>query len=485
MGKHLPKLTWQPDKNRKAGGRWYLIHNRKHKFFNGGGGKTDRENYRKQQEVAAEWLANQGVNREHARYDLAILKREQLIEFMELSGQVDEPLKKRVSKELQQLRKQAKLKTPPPLMVNLLKSSPSEIQLDPLTDVDDASHWQRGIAKVKAHQQWSNTATKEKDTIEKHGRDFIATKRRATKIGEIEPSTFKTIYERLEHFLKWAGSKPVQELEKTLLTRWKGELEDRVIGESKHVEEPISTRYAANLLNVAKTFTNQLYEDEVIDKLPRAWKSLSIAVTQPEVVVFTKPEVKRLLDNATERTKFFILLMLNCGYYPADIADVKSSEIDWKQGRIKRKRKKTKKRGSVPVVDHLLWDETFELLKKYGSPNSTFAILNAEGNPLVKREFNGKGSNVGYTNNIALAWDYLQRVKLELPKAQRKQMMSLRKTSSDLMAKSKEHGSMAQHFLGQAPRVLIDQRYKVNPDRDDFDQAVIWLGEQFNQKTER
>jgi len=62
------------------------------------------------------------------------------------------------------------------------------------------------------------------------------------------------------------------------------------------------------------------------------------------------------------RTRLYILLMLNTGCTQVDISELKQSEVDWQRGRITRKRSKTAKHESAPVVEYPLWQETFVLI---------------------------------------------------------------------------------------------------------------------------
>ena len=52
-------------------------------------------------------------------------------------------------------------------------------------------------------------------------------------------------------------------------------------------------------------------------------------------------------------------LVLNCGMYQNDIAELRSEEVDWKAGALSRARSKTRKRGG-PVVTYRLWLATAE-----------------------------------------------------------------------------------------------------------------------------
>ena len=85
-------------------------------------------------------------------------------------------------------------------------------------------------------------------------------------------------------------------------------------------------------------------------------------------------------DKTPERTKLFILLMLNTGAYQVDIAHLLKSQVDLKQGRIERKRSKTENHANVPVVSYRLWSRTSDLMRKYITDKKThLALLNEDG----------------------------------------------------------------------------------------------------------
>ena len=127
-------------------------------------------------------------------------------------------------------------------------------------------------------------------------------------------------------------------------------------------------------------FVRWLWRTEVIDNLPRVLdqrgeNELSIPVPASRTTVFTKEEITRLLDKAPERTKLYLLLMLNCGMTQKDVADLVVAEVDWVSGRIIRKRSKTSLEENVPVVNYVLWPETLRLLKKFKAENSSNRVL--------------------------------------------------------------------------------------------------------------
>ena len=99
------------------------------------------------------------------------------------------------------------------------------------------------------------------------------------------------------------------------------------------------------------------------------------------IEVFTVEEVRDLLGKAPERMRLYLLLMVQCGCYQNDIAELRQDEVDWKAGTIKRARSKTRERNG-PVVTYKLWPETFELLRKYRS-DGELVLTTEKGNPLV------------------------------------------------------------------------------------------------------
>jgi hypothetical protein len=102
--------------------------------------------------------------------------------------------------------------------------------------------------------------------------------------------------------------------------------------------------------------------------------------------------VKNTVSKATGQLKLHLLLMLNCGFIQQDISDLHPSEIDWMYGRIRRKRSRTADRDKVPVVDYLLWDNTFTLLKKYMPEKPVHALMAERGKPWVRDGIHADGS---------------------------------------------------------------------------------------------
>ena len=238
----------------------------------------------------------------------------------------------------------------------------------------------------------------------------------------------------------------------------------------------ISPATAKDYIGVARSFVRSRYERRLID-LPRnlTSKQLAIAVPIKDPVTFTVEEAKAYLAAATDRTRLYLLMMLNCGMYPQDISSLTQDEVDWERGHINRKRTKTRNRSEkVPRVDYLLWRETFALLKRYRSNHPTLVLLNENGKPLFteQRKQNGKLSR---NQNVQFAYRRLQE-KMKVKGEAKKGLKAFRKTGATLLEQS-VYGRFVEHYLGEAPQTIASRHY-AHKNGAEFDQAIKWLGEQ-------
>lgn len=181
--------------------------------------------------------------------------------------------------------------------------------------------------------------------------------------------------------------------------------------------------------------------------------------------------VKNTVAAAQGQLKLHLLLMLNCGFTQQDISDLHPSEIDWKHGRIHRKRSKTDAHENVPTVDYLLWRETFELLKLYRSNNADHVLMTESGKTWMRDDIHDNGSRS--------RTDAIQSNYRKLAVEGKPSLKMFRKASSTLLNGSPDHGKYAIHFLGHAPTDVARKHY-ISENGPSFDAAINWLGEQFN-----
>lgn len=235
-----------------------------------------------------------------------------------------------------------------------------------------------------------------------------------------------------------------------------------------------SPNYAHTLLMTAKQFISRLAELRLIP-LPGNIRSRRFRFnhsTPARVETFTVDELRAMLkacEGFSDRTKLFVLLMLNCGMYQNDIAELHRDEVNWKQGTLTRARSKTRERNG-PVVTYKLWQETYALLKQHRAAEGELALTTEEGNPLV-RYWIEEGKMRRY-DCIHSAWTRLAE-KMGLPKM-RLGMKHLRKTSATLLASHPQYKYYAAYFLADSPKGM-DQRHYITPSKEEFFTGLDWL----------
>jgi hypothetical protein len=191
------------------------------------------------------------------------------------------------------------------------------------------------------------------------------------------------------------------------------------------------------------------------------------------IETWTAKKFQTALAAATGQLRLHLLLMANCGFAQEDISDLLDSEVDWKGGRIIRKRSKTQDHANVPTVNYKLWPGTFALLKEYRSGQDR-VLLTESGKPWKRKELiDGK---LVKSDNIASCYHWLKK-KLN---GFRKPLKWLRRMGATLLDSRSEYSRFSLMFLGHSPRGVKDRYYSA-PDQVGFDEAVTWLGQQLGQ----
>jgi len=265
----------------------------------------------------------------------------------------------------------------------------------------------RDIWRDRLKQQERRTALRD-DTLHTHVEEYISQKEQQVEVGQLSAGRAYAIRLHLSYFRDWLGrDMGVAEIDGSALLKYQSHLLSNL-----KVKEWSRTT-AQHYLKTVKAFVRWLWQIEAIPTLPRVLDGksgpLNIGSNTPAVVVYTCDEVTRLLKAASDRTRLYILLMLNCGMTQKDISDLTVEEVDWEQGRITRKRSKTSQFENVPTVSYLLWSETFRLLRQERSPVSSGRLLeNANGSAICTEQI-GSDGKFKKTDNVKNAFDRLRK----------------------------------------------------------------------------
>lgn len=342
------------------------------------------------------------------------------------------------------------------------------------------------------------TARLAPDVVKDHDRTirgqieaWLRLKEAAVGAGEIDPGRYGAYKATAAIFRNWIGGEKevtaitpakLEEFHAWLLTQVSTRKQWMRAGDRRqtHGAPGYSTDYAASILHTTKMLVARLADHGLVSCPPSVFRKLKISKKRGNIQTFTVTEVRALLtgcDGHAERTKLYLLLCVNCGFYQSDISDLVDSELDWQAGTITRSRSKT---PDGPVVTFPLWPETLDLLKRHRNTNQSLktddggvrVLVTAKGGPLVPSTLeNGKHRK---TDTIQSAYRRLV-ARLEVP---RKALKLLRKTSASLLEKHDVYGRYAQYFLGQSPRTQAENHYVV-PSKEKFFAAVAWLREQY------
>ena len=436
------KLSWQSGVGNREG-RWKKIYRGKAYYFSGGKGKSDRDAY------AAAWAAWEVLKanidltspRKHqCDYEQCIDQWEQVLAWSNRYGdkeRADQATEKLVilrrrfaAPKLSPLRRddwfeanfdlpidaewirdlpklvglappaevQASTEPSPSLSVAVALGlavpgepvviTPSQKQIDYLDGSPrriERELWQDRLSVMK------RKAAPEDESLHAHVEKFLKRKENQAKAGEVSVGRHYAIKLHLTHFQDWLGKDTsVKDIDGEVLVNF----HTHVLEKATAKEWTKTT--ASHYMTTAKSFVRWLWQSNAIPTLPRILdgksQALRITKSRPGIVTFTQDEIRVLLADASDRTKLYILLMLNCGMTQKDISDLLVSEVDWKEGRIIRKRSKTGDHENVPTVNYKLWPATFRLLQQERDAKSKDRVLvNSNGGPLWLEELTKDG----------------------------------------------------------------------------------------------
>ena len=195
-------------------------------------------------------------------------------------------------------------------------------------------------------------------------------------------------------------------------------------------------------------------------------KAYSITVPKKEPVVPDLAAARTVITNLKPRLRLYALLGINCSMNNVDVGNLKQNQIDWKTGRLWKKRIKTESQDRVPKVYYKLWPETLELLREHLSDHAEYALTSSAGTPLYSSRME-QGKPVGY-DLIVQQWG---DAKTGITFTQ------WRDLGANLIYDNERHRSLKVLYLGQAPHGVSDVHY-INPKPEILDVALKWLRQQ-------
>jgi integrase len=288
----------------------------------------------------------------------------------------------------------------------------------------------------------------------------------ACRSGQMSEGRYDAYCRNVGKFTDWIGDAAIDAIDEGKVEGYFAHLSLQVAAEK------YSPSYAHVLMMTAKQFIAWLAEKKLIP-VPGNLRSRRFRFNHSapaEIEVFTVDELRQMLaacDRFSERTKLYILLMLNCGMYQHDIAELRNAEVNWSKGTVTRARSKTRERGA-PVITYKLWPETFARLKRYRK-DGELALTTEDGNPLVRYWIDGEGSH--RYDAIRSAWN---RLAERMGQKFRLGTKHLRKTSATLLGSHPQYKYYGGHFLADSPKGM-DQKHYVRPSDPEFFEALGWL----------
>lgn len=309
---------------------------------------------------------------------------------------------------------------------------------------------------------------------------FVETHARRQKNGGLSAGRFDQIRRDAQHFRDWGTQRMLQprEINAATVEDYHGQIMDDIASGA------ISRSYGRGRWVTFRMLIEWAWEREACD-LPRNLKARRFAINVPTTKVKTYPldDLREIMDAAADKTKLYLLLMLNCGMYQSDISDLHPSEVTLgRNPRITRKRSKTGDVSKdVPEVSYPLWKPTAVLLHEHQGADPKRILTNASGEPLrIDHIEDGKLRRLDAIRSA------VRRTYTKVNRARMKEggkpmplhdLKLLRKTSADAITQNPDFGGrIADLFLGHSPRSMREKHYS-GPEQKQLDRAVKWLGQ--------
>jgi len=208
-------------------------------------------------------------------------------------------------------------------------------------------------------------------------------------------------------------------------------------------------QYSVYRLNLHISIMNALFhwakKNDVLANIPNIDAVSRGKIVHQEKFTLDSEQINKLLSAADVKMRAMIWLGLNCGFGCTDCAELKWTDLDIVNARVKLPRRKTGISRDLP-----LWPETVESLEKIPKTGK-LVFYTSGGNPyiqtLLKTDGNGNGK---YTTLNTITTKFSRLIKksgLDVPKGTG--FYTLRRTAATLAARSGDPFAV-QRLLGHA-----------------------------------
>jgi len=214
----------------------------------------------------------------------------------------------------------------------------------------------------------------------------------------------------------------------------------------RKLQQAYSTAHRMNLhISIMKAMFHWAKKNDVLDSIPNIDAVSRGKIVYKQRLVFSSEDIHLLLNAADVQMQAMIWLGFNCGFGCTDCAELKWSNLDLVNCRVKLARKKTGISRDLP-----LWPETIAAIEQI-SRNGKLVFYTSRGNPFVrtvlKTDSNG---NSKYTTQNSITRKFsrlIERAGLKVPKGTG--FYTLRRTAATIAARSGDPFAV-QRLLGHA-----------------------------------
>ena len=214
----------------------------------------------------------------------------------------------------------------------------------------------------------------------------------------------------------------------------------------RKLQKEYSTAHRMNLhISIMKAMFHWVTKNDVLSSIPNIDAVSRGRIVHKQRQTFSSEDIRQLIEAADVQMKAMIWLGINCGFGCTDCAELKWSNLDFENCRVKLPRKKTGISRDLP-----LWPETIEALEEVPRKGKRVFYTN-RGNPfvrtIIKTDANDK-PKYSTQNTITRKFSRLvKKARLDVPEGTG--FYTLRRTAATIAARSGDPFAV-QRLLGHA-----------------------------------